>query len=343
MFCPKSRMNPLRIAMGKLFALGMSLAIQGVVTRADAEASTVWQIGTFNESSSDLSPVIDPVTGQRRIDYSNPAQDPVYTVGRSDATKEWFAFQPGTANGKAGYRPHPFTILFNLEDQPKGVYKLKLSLLAYSPRLPRLQVDINGHLGWFYQHPKLSYTAGDPWIFYLPHYSTAQIECELPARFLAKGPNRLVLTALDESDQRDDSQPLGFSWPGTSGIIYDAVGLEHDPTIRPSPQDVTATVIPTIFYNSRGHQLVELVHVFVRFNERPRKGRVTLAINQCHLTQSLGSQPRIRRSPLGVRSPGVRRRKKRDPYLAEWASHPVYHEASACQEVDNLCHPQRTP
>ena len=130
-----------------------------------ARGERLWQIGTFNESSSDLSPTTDPGTGQSKIDYTNPAQDPVYVVGRSDPAKDWFPFQPGSSNGKAGHRPHPFTISFNLPDKPAGSYDLRISLLAYSPRLPRLQVDINGHRGWFYQHPKLSYNAGDPWVF----------------------------------------------------------------------------------------------------------------------------------------------------------------------------------
>lgn len=279
---PKRRL-PCRLA--SLAAVSLTLLLSGNLSSARAQDETLWQIGTFNESSSDLAPVVDPATGQPRIDYSNPAQDPVYIVGKSDPARDWFAFQPGTANGRAGHRPHPFTILFDLAESPEGSYKLRVSLLAYAPRLPKLQVELNGHRGWFYQHPRLSYNAGDPWIFYLPHYSTTQIECDLPLRYLVKGRNRLVLTALDDVDQRDDSQPLGFPWPGTSGLIYDALALET--RNQPSAQRVAATAVPTIYYRSRGSQLVERVDLFVRLNERPRRGEVRLTVGGNRFVQPL--------------------------------------------------------
>ena len=247
----------------------------------------LWQIGVFNESSSDLSPLVDPGTGQSKIDYANPAQDPVFVVGKSDSAKDWFPFQPGSSNGKAGHRPHPFTISFNLPEQPSGTYSLKVSLLAYSPRLPVLQVEINGHRGWFYQHPKLSYNAGDPWVFYLPYYSTAWIECKLPLRFLNQGLNKLVLTALDESEDREDSQPNGFPWPGSSGIIYDALSLDHQTETPPSGPQVSPAVVPTIFYKLQENQLVEQVDVFLPLNERPRNSSASLVLKGNKFTQPL--------------------------------------------------------
>ncbi len=239
-----------------------------------AKAETVWTIGTFDESSAEFS--------SAKVDYANPSTDPVFVIGKSDVSREWLAFQPGTINAKAGSRQHPFTIRFELPDVPTGSYRLNLSLLAYSPRLPWLEVAINGHKGWFYQHPKLTYSGGDQWVFYLPYYSTANVQCELPVRYLVKGTNTLVLTALDEPGAPDRSQPSGFPWPGTSGIVYDAMALEHNSTRQPEP---AVQVVPTVYYKRRGKEIVEVVDVFLRLNQSLSKAHASLILGQRRFTQ----------------------------------------------------------
>ena len=220
---------------------------------------TLWQIGVFNESSGEFSSEL------------NPAQDPVFTVGKSQAAHDWFAFQPGSGNGRAGFRPHPFTILFDLAEKPKGLYTLKVALLSYSPRLPWLQVDINGHRGWFYQHPKLVNSAGDLSAVYLSFYATSQIECVLPSEYLVTGTNKLVLTALDEPGERDDAQGPGV-FPGTSAIIYDALALLHDPAAPSAPAPNSAQVLPTPYYKLRGEEQVEIGGCVREVRTTARKG-----------------------------------------------------------------------
>jgi len=70
-------------------------------------------------------------------------------------------FTPGPANGMAGGREHPFTILFDLHEPAGGVFHLKIAVLYETPRLSHLKVDLNGHSGMFYFHPQLDYGAGD--------------------------------------------------------------------------------------------------------------------------------------------------------------------------------------
>ncbi len=267
----------------RILALSCALFIATCVQQGRAQASsqvrepsssdktateTLWQIGEFNESSGEFTEgkLHPPV-------YSDPASDPTFTVGQSDPAKTWLPFQPATSNGKAGYRRHPFTIRFDLKNAPRGGYRLDVALLAYSPRLPWLEVSLNGHTAWFYQHPKLAYSAGDESVFYLPFYSTAAIQAELPDRYLKKGPNTLVLTALDEPGPRDDSQPSGFAWPGTSGIIYDALALRHT---EAAASRMSVSVLPTIYYQRAGDQFSELVDVYMNAPRLPRDARVTL-------------------------------------------------------------------
>jgi hypothetical protein len=226
-------------------------------------------VGTFDESSREFK--------AEGIDYINPAQDPVFTVGKSDPSKDWYAFQPGSGNGKAGFRPHPFTVKFDLPDAPKGVFSLKVGLLVYMARLPRMQLELNGHRGLFYLHPKLTYTGGDKNSVFIPIYSYGTIDAEFPAQFLVKGTNSLVLTAIDEPAQRDDSQSSGL---GNSGLIYDALELDNDPAAKYAANRLTADVVPTVFYKSQKGRLLELIEVFLRAGGPLAKGEVTLALEK---------------------------------------------------------------
>jgi alpha-mannosidase len=272
------------LRLSRIFLLVL-LGFLGLCSNVIGASTTVWQIGTFDESSREFASGASPTRGGP-LDYSNPADDPVYFVGKSEPGKNWLAFQPGTSNGKAGRRAHPFTVRFDLSGAPRGVYTFTAALLAYSPRVPRLEVNINGHRGWFYQHPKLNYAAGDLGSVFTPRYSTATITCQLPARFLKAGENQMVLTAIDEPDLRDDSEgpPMVV---GNSGIYYDALKLDQDLSARYQPAQVTAEALPTIFYKPKDGGLVEIIEVDVRLGEQPKRGRVTLALGKEKLTQEL--------------------------------------------------------
>ncbi len=232
-----------------------------------ASSQKVWQIGTFDESSQEFKSV--------GVDYSSSAQDPVFTVGKSDPAQAWYSYQPGSGNGKTGFRPHPFTIKFDLAEAPRGVFTLKAGLLAYSPRLPGFQVEMNGHRGLFYEHPKLNYSGGDTSSVFVPIYAYGTILAELPARFLVKGTNTLVLTAIDEPAQRDDSQSANTI--GNSGLVYDALELDNDPEAKYSNR-LGADVVPTIFYKEANGRLVELVDIFLRSGGPLGNGELTLIL-----------------------------------------------------------------
>ena len=266
---------------------GVTLVLAG--SMASAAPETVWQIGQFDESSHEFNLGYDPTSGEptkRPIDYTNPGEDPVYVVGKSDPSKDWLAYQPGNSNGKAGSRAHPFTILFELPQRPGGLYTLRVALLDYSPRLPWLEVSLNGHPAWFYQHPKLNYAAGDIGDLFIPHYSSSTITVELPTRFLQAGRNRLVLTALDDPRERDDSRGA-VAVVGNSGITYDALALYRDPASKYSSAKLGAEVRPTIFYKSTTGGLTEQVDVFVTFAERPRHAQVDLTVGEQKFTQRM--------------------------------------------------------
>ncbi len=227
------------MALGR-WCLGAVALVFGLVSSTTSAGEILWRLGRPDESSAEFSHWRDPSSTRPRIDYTDPADDPVFRVGRDDPARRWFAFQPGSVNGVTGFREHPFTIEFDLDEVPEAGAVLSLDLLAYSVRLPRMQVEIAGERGWYHQRPELAYTAGDPAVFYLPHYSRSRLRIPIPASRLRRGNNRIVLTPLDTAVERDDAQPSGFTWPGVSGVVYDAITLESqgpgagasEPTVR---------------------------------------------------------------------------------------------------------------
>ena len=64
------------------------LICSGLCSALPAAPTTVWQIGTFDQSSREFASGTNPATGQP-INYYDPAEDPVFVVGTSSA-KNWF-------------------------------------------------------------------------------------------------------------------------------------------------------------------------------------------------------------------------------------------------------------
>jgi len=244
---------------------------------AEAASTVVWQIGKFDRSSleftrRDAPP--KPGAGQAQADL-------VYVIGKSKAETDWPAFQPGSSNGIAGYRPHPYAIQFDLPSSPQGLYTLKVALLVESPRVPRLEVAINGHRALYFQHPVLDYSGGDVNSVFLPNYSADTITAELPTDFLRQGTNELVLTANDDPTERDDAT--------NSGLFYDALELDQDAEAKFSSTELAVQALPTIFYTQKDSGLAELVDVYVRHNSPSPGGQAILTLGNAKYTAKLAS------------------------------------------------------
>ena len=241
-------------------------------------AKTLWQIGAFNFSSGEFNTGKGgpPLFGQRF-----PQGDLVYVIGKSRPDQDWPAYQPGSANGRAGFMPHPYTIQFELADIPRGLVTLKVSLLVENARTPRLGVEINGHHALYYRHPQPNYDGGDRSLVVNPTAAADTIVAEINPLFLRKGTNKLVLTAIDEPAERDD-------FTG-SGIFYDAIALQQDADAHFHTAQVSADVTPTVFYQRRGDGLVELVDVLVRSNQAFGSGHLTLKLGKQSFSQALSA------------------------------------------------------
>ncbi len=245
-----------------------------------AAEKSVWRIGTFNRSSSEFK--------SQNVDYNDPKQDPVYRVGTSRDAQDWQRFQAGPANGMAGGREHPFIILFKLPELPRGVFRLKIAIFYETPRLSHLRMNVNGHTGLVYFHPKLDYGAGDWEGTFVPQTSADTKTIELSATWFQAGENKIVLTALDDPAGVENS--LGSIATGHSGIVYDALELSNDDSATYDRARVDAVVIPTIFYKRAGAISAEIVDVFADFASLPQNGHVELTLNDKSYQQSITSK-----------------------------------------------------
>ena len=199
-------------------------------------------------------------------------------IGKSKP-KEWCAFQPGSANGRFGNQPHPRSIDFSMTTPPTGLYTMRVGLLVEHAGIPALQVEINRRAGRFYQHPILEYSMGDGAAAWFPTYSTSVISFTFPAHYLKLGVNHVVFTAIDEH-AAGQQLPEAPPWAGDSGVVYDAISLEHERSGTYDPKTVTVRIEPTIFYHRNDGMLREQVDLFVGYGERPKHAEIAMSINE---------------------------------------------------------------
>lgn len=229
----------------------------------------LWRIGQFNASSGEFR-------SERTIDFTRPDSDLTYVVG-SNSEKDWYRFQPGPANGITGGRVHPITLKFTLNQPPRGVYHLKIAMLYETPRLSFLKLDVNGHAGFFYFHPKLDFNAGDWEGTFVPQTSTDEKTIAIPADYLRQGENTFVFTAMD--DPSTPQMSLGGIAPGITGLVYDALAFSQDPDAHYDTHAFSARIEPTIFYrNEDSYGPIEIVEVFTQVAQLPKSGSVELQI-----------------------------------------------------------------
>jgi len=215
---------------------------------ARAESRTAWQIGKFDGSPLEFS---------------------------RGATEEDFTFQVGKSNWKTDWPArqginHAYKIGFPLESL-EGSFFLKIATLIEKPRIPAIEISVNGHSGLFYLHPRLSYQPGDFSYAFDPHESDGDLQVEIPASFLKRENNIISLTCIDDP-------PLGSAdQEASSGLTYDAVSFLED-TSRKFVRSTTAELMPTIFFLQTTAGLVEVVDAFIRSNAPLKAGEADLEI-----------------------------------------------------------------
>jgi hypothetical protein len=221
---------------------------------ATGQTTTLWELGKLDQSVREFNAV--------------PASHVVYQVGKSDWAQDW----PGVQTSGSLYE-----INFDLSATPRGVYQLKVSALTSYPRTPALQIEINGHKGLYYLHPKPIYLADQ-------RFRAADLlTITFPAAYLKAGANNLTLAAVDSQ-----ASTPGASAP-TQTVAYDYIGLSGDPHATYAKGYATADVIPTIYYREENGHLVEEVDAYLHFNQAVPTGHATLFLKGNRYTADIST------------------------------------------------------
>lgn len=203
-----------------------------------------------------------------------------------DEEEKWPLFHANEADPDAGYRLHPHTINFTLEEEPTGNYELRIDYLMISPRLPYLEVKVNGVSGNAYLLPHPS-TSGEIKIAAGLHtsiYSEGSLKVVVPAEYMKKGQNTIVLTSRDDKEVlRTDNiekikrldrmaNPSGFNY---QYLAFSKVEEELNSTLN------NAEVVPLVVYlrNEQG-DLAEKCSLYLEFNKKVNSGTLTLTVKE---------------------------------------------------------------
>lgn len=231
--------------MSRRYLLSFILTLTFAVCAA-AQERRVWQIGEFDGSSDEF--------GAQAAGPFDAA------VGQA---KNWGATQQAVVEAKADAAAER-RIRFELNEEPLGAYKLRLGLLITTPRLPVVQVRVNGRRGWFYQRPERDFVEGNLEAYTFPQYAVGSLVVEVPTKFLRRGANEIALTAV--ADPLTAELPGGAE-TGDALLRYDALALYSTDFTSTSPSVASAEAVPTVVYRRVGGRLFEVVSVFVRWSQ----------------------------------------------------------------------------
>ena len=223
----------------RFYSICILLMLSGTLRAGE---NVVWQIGKCDGNYAELAIArrgVEAYTG------SFPS-DVTFLVGKDDAAKAWPYIQPGPADGWAGSKTHPFTIIFNIPDKPKGSYRLSISLVnTHSVIPPTYEISVNGNT----DRVDLPPGAGDEAMANASKGKPHTLDVAIPASYFRSGENRIVL------------QSVKGSW-----LLYDAVRLLNDPnsTVEPTIKSITLTPAPR--FVRRGSQLKQIVVLNAQFS-----------------------------------------------------------------------------
>ena len=258
----------------KVKAVALALALMtstSLVSLAQPADKTVWRVGVLDGSSREFA------GGEPHVAIH-------FVVGQDQQRTAWYAFAPVAWAGKPpDPTSAPRAIDFSIAGRPEPVYRLKASLLIEHSSVPALRIGINGRLGTFYLHPRLDYNMGDMVAAFDPAYARAEVEVDFPGSWLKTGTNSISFQAV----------PAGDKIVPDAGFEYDAIELQQ---ADPVPTAISAHAEPTVFFQKHGASIDERVDVFVRYGQRPRSGRVELAIaghtfsEPLHANQDFGEE-----------------------------------------------------
>ena len=239
------------------------LVILALALSANAEEKVVWQIGEFDNNYEEFA-----IAHDHSAYWSHFGKDKnrTFRIGKDEPADSWPFIQPGPADAWVRHRQMPFTVLFDLLEQPTGTFTLTIDLVdthAGSP--PVYEVTINKRGGRF----SLPAGAGDLSLTDASKGKEYTLNIPIPAEFFNAGENKLVLGSVQGS------------W-----LIYDALRLTNDREGEiPKPQVNRLTLTPTIRFVRQGSKLKQVAHLSAEFS--PGTSACTATVKVGETTQDI--------------------------------------------------------
>ena len=211
---------------------------------------TVWRIGNFDHTAAEFN-------------GRDANQAVVVDADAPDAARHWPGSQAGSLNVSSGPQSHSRTIHFRLKEIPRGWFVLDFAIMAGNPRVPHLELDLNGTPASGYLDRRLSYQAegrADS-----PICAEARIRLPIPSGALRQGENTLRVTAVDDSpDENGDSQ-----------ITWDALALLRSDAAAGEP---AVLLEPAYFFTGHNGVVRELVTATVTSAEIVSRGKLQVSV-----------------------------------------------------------------
>lgn len=189
--------------------------------------------------------------------FRAPLPDMVF-FPQDGVVRGWPSFHASEADPDGGYAARSYTVAFHM-DQPRDC-ALAIKIYVSTPRLPYLEIVVNGFSGHWYPDP---IPARDAVIrpahaLHAAIYSVDETRLAIPARAFRAGENRLTLTARDdEPAERITNREAVLRldrMADACGFHYAHLRLEEAPDNRVEPR---LSLRPSVVYRHAEGGLVE--------------------------------------------------------------------------------------
>lgn len=227
----------------------------------------MWSLGQEDRSDHEFGAAPAPQSAKPEV---------VLRLRSVSQEHQWPKFHPGSGNGAFGGRTWRYALLFDLPSLgASGVFYLDLSLLFRQPRVPALDLEVNGHHGRYYFDPDPMFELGAVEDEFNVIRSAQHRRIALPAALFKSGENVIALTAVDDPFVVVHNRTVGGN--GDSGFFYDALSLSYDPA-GAAPQKLEASIQPTVFFPKSGKRVQEQCYLQVRYPVVWPGGRAKVSI-----------------------------------------------------------------
>ncbi|SDO39340.1 Polysaccharide lyase family 4, domain III [Paenibacillus sp. yr247] len=243
------------------------------------EEKVIWSIGSTESGAEDL---FDNYKVPNRL--GDIIWDADAKCSTTKGTK-WPMFHPSEADPDGGYRLHPYTIQFNLEEQLAQNYVLTIDYLVIAPRASYLEISVNGVSGYAYVRPTPS-QSGEIALqsgLHTTIYSDGKAEIIVPGHLLARGKNKIELICHDggeilvidriEAIKRLDRMANG------AGLLYQKLAFSPVSCRKDSVLNRVEVQSSVLYRRSASGELINVCHLYVELAASLTKGELTLHIS----------------------------------------------------------------